>query len=161
MPKCARLIGKEVFSGMLQVQLTQFQGPLDLLLHLISRAKIDIRDIFVSEITEQYMQSIRDLSALDMETASEFLQMAATLLEIKSRALLPKPPRLEELIQFFGISEETIQKKCAKWFGGGDRPHDARYDVTATYLCMLAGEKMLKKQAKEEKKRQKHILSRS
>ncbi len=81
---------------MLQVQLTQFQGPLDLLLHLISRAKIDIRDIFVSEITEQYMQSIRDLSALDMETASEFLQMAATLLEIKSRALLPKPPRLEE-----------------------------------------------------------------
>ena len=75
------------------VQLKDFEGPLDLLLHLISRAKVNIRDIFVSEITEQYLQSIEDLSGLDMDAASEFLQMAATLLEIKSRALLPKHPR--------------------------------------------------------------------
>ena len=68
----------------------------DLLLHLISRAKVNIRDIFVSEITEQYLQSIEDLSGLDMDAASEFLQMAATLLEIKSRALLPKPPKTED-----------------------------------------------------------------
>lgn len=78
------------------VLLKEFEGPLDLLLHLISRAKIDICDIFVSEITEQYLASLDDLSALDMDTASEFLAMAATLLEIKSRALLPRPPRVEE-----------------------------------------------------------------
>ena len=75
------------------VQLKDFEGPLDLLLHLIGRAKVRIEDIFVSEITEQYLASVQDLSGLDMDAASEFLQMAATLMEIKSRALLPKPPR--------------------------------------------------------------------
>ena len=78
------------------VSLKDFEGPLDLLLHLISRAKVRIEDIFVSEITEQYLASIEDLSGLDMDAASEFLQMAATLLEIKSRARLPKPPKTDE-----------------------------------------------------------------
>ena len=78
------------------VSLKQFDGPLDLLLTLIGKAQIDIKDIFVSEITEQYLASIEDLSELDMDSASEFLQMAATLIEIKSRALLPKPPKIEE-----------------------------------------------------------------
>lgn len=78
------------------VRLKEFEGPLDLLLHLISRAKIDICDIFVSQITEQYLATLEDISSLDMDTASEFLAMAATLLEIKSRALLPKPPKVEE-----------------------------------------------------------------
>ena len=72
------------------VQLKDFEGPLDLLLHLIGRAKVR------SEITEQYLASVQDLSGLDMDAASEFLQMAATLMEIKSRALLPKPPKDEE-----------------------------------------------------------------
>ena len=74
------------------VTLSQFEGPLDLLLHLISRAKVDIKDIFVSEITEQYLASLEGIDELDMDVASEFLTMAATLLEIKSRALLPRPP---------------------------------------------------------------------
>ena len=74
------------------ISLRQFEGPLDLLLHLITKAKIDIKDIFVSEITEQYLDSMRGLDELDMDTASEFVTMAATLLEIKSRALLPRPP---------------------------------------------------------------------
>ncbi len=78
------------------VSLKQFEGPLDLLLHLISKAKVDIKDIFVSEITEQYLASLQDIDDLDMEVASEFLTMAATLLEIKSRALLPRPPKPEE-----------------------------------------------------------------
>lgn len=78
------------------VQLKEFEGPLDLLLHLISRAKVNIHDIFVSEITEQYLASMEDITSLDMDTASEFLAMAATLLEIKSRALLPRPPKPEE-----------------------------------------------------------------
>ena len=76
------------------VFLSQFEGPLDLLLHLISKAKVDIKDIFVSEITEQYLASMQGIDELDMDTASEFLTMAATLLEIKSRALLPRPNSL-------------------------------------------------------------------
>ena len=78
------------------VSLKQFDGPLDLLLTLISNAKVDIQDIFISEITEQYLESMRLVDELDMDSASEFLQMAATLLEIKSRAMLPKPPKPEE-----------------------------------------------------------------
>jgi len=78
------------------VSLKQFDGPLDLLLTLISNAKLDIQDIFVSEITEQYLESMKLVEELDMDSASEFLQMAATLLEIKSRAMLPKPPKPEE-----------------------------------------------------------------
>jgi scpA/B protein len=80
----------------LQLKLSQFEGPLDLLLHLLERDKIDIKDIFVSDITEQYLNYVADLSQLDMENASEFLTVAAHLLEIKSRSLLPKPVPLEE-----------------------------------------------------------------
>ncbi len=68
----------------------EYTGPLDLLLDMISHAKINIRDIFISEITEQYLASMSQIDELDMDSASEFLQMAATLLEIKSRSLLPK-----------------------------------------------------------------------
>ena len=78
------------------VSLKQFDGPLDLLLTLISNAKIAIQDIFVSQITEQYLESMALVDELDMDSASEFLQMAATLLEIKSRAMLPKPPKPED-----------------------------------------------------------------
>lgn len=77
-------------------QLKDFDGPLDLLLHLIEKTKVDIKDIFVSEITDQYIASVSGAADLDMEDATEFLVMAATLLEIKSRAVLPKPPALEE-----------------------------------------------------------------
>lgn len=51
-----------------------------------------------------------------------------------------KPPRLEELMCHFGITPGLVVKKCAKWFGGGEQAHDARYDAAATYLCMLVGE---------------------
>ena len=73
-----------------QLKLSNFDGPLDLLLHLISRAKIEVKDIFVSEITEQYLAYLQQSDMQDLESASEFLEMAATLLYIKSRALLPK-----------------------------------------------------------------------
>lgn len=78
------------------VSIKAFDGPLDLLLTLISNAKIDIQDIFVSQITEQYLETMALVDELDMESASEFLQMAATLLEIKSRAMLPRPPKSED-----------------------------------------------------------------
>ncbi|MFR6571835.1 MAG: segregation and condensation protein A [Christensenellales bacterium] len=77
-------------------KLESFEGPLDLLLHLIAKAQVDIKDIFVSEITDQYLAYLEQMEQLDMEQASEFLTMAATLLNIKSRSLLPKPEAPEE-----------------------------------------------------------------
>lgn len=73
-----------------KVKLDNFEGPLDLLLHLIKEAKMDIADIKLSEITDQYMKYISNLDELDMEKASEFIEVAATLLEIKSKKLLPR-----------------------------------------------------------------------
>lgn len=77
-------------------QLKDFDGPLDLLLTLVTKAQVEIKDIFVSEITDQYIDFVNSAVDLDMEDATEFLVMAATLLEIKSRAMLPRPPKLEE-----------------------------------------------------------------
>lgn len=65
---------------------------MDLLLHLIGSARIDIKDIFVSQVTEQYIRIIQETDRMDMEEASEFIQMAATLLLIKSRSILPAVP---------------------------------------------------------------------
>ncbi len=95
------------------VSLKQFDGPLDLLLALISNAKVDIQDIFVSEITEQYLEAMRLTDELDMDSASEFLQMAATLLEIKSRALLPKPPKPESEDEL--SPEEALIKQLTEY----------------------------------------------
>ena len=72
----------------LSVKLEAFEGPLDLLLHLIEKNKVDIYDIPISEITAQYLEYIRELSG-DMNVMSEFLVMAATLIDIKCRMLLP------------------------------------------------------------------------
>lgn len=72
-----------------------FEGPLDLLLKLITEKKMDIKTVKLADITEQYLQSVRDLQ-LDMENASSFLTMASWLLEIKSRSLLPNENPTEE-----------------------------------------------------------------
>ncbi len=72
------------------VKLEVFEGPLDLLLHLIDKNKIDIYDIPIVEITNQYMDYIRQMQRTDLNIMSEFLVMAATLLDIKCRMLLPK-----------------------------------------------------------------------
>lgn len=78
-------------------KLDNFEGPLDLLLHLIKGAKMDIMDVKLSEITEQYMEFMKDLSEIDMERASEFIIVAATLLEIKSKHLLPVETEQENI----------------------------------------------------------------
>jgi segregation and condensation protein A len=72
-----------------QVKLSNFEGPLDLLLFLIRRAEVDINDIPIVSITEQYFELLREIDAIDIEIAGEFLVMAATLIEIKSRSLKP------------------------------------------------------------------------
>src|SRR5690606_15635841 len=80
----------------LEVFLEAFEGPLDLLLYLIRRQNIDILEINVSEITEQYMQYVNMMSAMQFELAAEYLLMAAMLAEIKSRMLLPRSSEVEE-----------------------------------------------------------------
>lgn len=72
------------------VKLDAFEGPLDLLLHLINKAEVDIYDIPVARITDQYMNYIHTMQRLELDIASEYLVMAATLLAIKSKMLLPK-----------------------------------------------------------------------
>jgi len=77
-------------SGGLSLNLANFQGPLDLLLHFVKEAKIEIKDIFVSEVTNQFLAYMSQLSTIDVAKASEYMDTAATLIEIKSRSLLPK-----------------------------------------------------------------------
>ncbi len=76
--------------GVLKLHLENFDGPLDLLLHLIKNAKIDIKDVFVSDVTDQFLMYIKEAQKQDMELATEYLVVSATILEIKSRELLPK-----------------------------------------------------------------------
>ena len=78
------------------VKLQVFEGPLDLLLHLLDKNKVNIYDIPIVEITKQYMDYIREMKRHDLNVVSEFLVMAATLLDIKSKMLLPAPPQEEE-----------------------------------------------------------------
>lgn len=74
----------------INVKLQAFEGPLDLLLHLIDKNKVNIYDIPIAMITEQYMEYVNQLKDEDLDVVSEFLVMAATLLDIKSRMLLPR-----------------------------------------------------------------------
>jgi len=80
----------------LEVFLEAFEGPLDLLLYLIRRQNLDILDIDVSQITEQYMQYVELMDTMQFELAAEYLLMAAMLAEIKSRMLLPRAAPVEE-----------------------------------------------------------------
>ena len=79
-----------------RVHLSQFSGPLDLLLHLVEKAEVDIKDIFVSEITSEFLEYLKEVDELDMEQASSFLTVAATLVYMKSRSLFPPAPKEEE-----------------------------------------------------------------
>jgi len=78
------------------VKLDRFEGPLDLLLHLIRRDEVDIYDIPISHITQQYLAYLDLMRAFDLDVAGEFLLMAATLMRIKAKMLLPAPPTGEE-----------------------------------------------------------------
>ncbi|MCH7839207.1 MAG: segregation/condensation protein A, partial [Planctomycetes bacterium] len=75
-----------------RVSLDVYSGPLDLLLFLIQRDEIDVYDIPIARITKQYVEYVDLLRLIDPEVVSEFLVLAATLMEIKSRMLLPHPP---------------------------------------------------------------------
>lgn len=73
-----------------QIKIHNFEGPFDLLFHLIEKSEVDIYDIPIADITNQYLEYIYEMESLDLDVASEFIVMAATLIEIKSKMLLPK-----------------------------------------------------------------------
>jgi segregation and condensation protein A len=86
-----------VVSSPINFQLEQYEGPLDLLLDLIRRQQINISDIPIATITQQYMLYMEKAVALDIELGSEFVYMAATLIHIKSKMLLPRDPELDKI----------------------------------------------------------------
>ncbi|MBQ6811210.1 MAG: segregation/condensation protein A, partial [Firmicutes bacterium] len=73
----------------LAIRLENFEGPFDLLCHLLDENQVDIYDIPIAEITRQYLEYLDDMAELDLEIASEFLVLAATLIAIKTKMLLP------------------------------------------------------------------------
>ena len=77
----------------LALHLSTFEGPLDLLLHLIHEQKLDLLNLPMAEVTRQYMEYLKLMEELNLEIAAEFVGMAAQLLQIKSRLMLPRPPR--------------------------------------------------------------------
>ena len=78
------------------IQLEIFEGPLDLLLHLIRKQEIDVYDIPIAKITDQYLRYLQVMKDLDITVAGEFVAMAATLIHIKSQLLLPSDPTAVE-----------------------------------------------------------------
>lgn len=91
-----------------QVKLEVFEGPFELLLHLISRKEIDIYEVSIAEITDEYLAYIDSMRELDLEVATEFLLIAATLLKLKSDYLLPEPEKEGEEITPAEMREELL-----------------------------------------------------
>ncbi|NMA95497.1 MAG: segregation/condensation protein A [Clostridiales bacterium] len=98
------------------VKLNVFEGPLDLLLHLINKAKVDIKDISVANITSQYLEYLEDMKKIDMDIASEFLVMASTLLYIKSCSLVPDREDHDDETEHGAIvSEEDLIQRLVEY----------------------------------------------
>ncbi|MCC6659480.1 MAG: segregation/condensation protein A [Phycisphaerales bacterium] len=106
-----------------RVQLGAFEGPLDLLLFLIRRAEVDVTDIPVAQIAEQYMQYLAGIERIDIDVAGEFLVMAATLMEIKSRMLAPP------------AADESDAAPAEAPAGGSNAPEDPRADLVRQLLA--------------------------
>ena len=91
-----------------------FEGPLDLLLHLIKKSKVEIFDVQISDITQQYLDYIKAMSDLNLDIASEYLVMAAELIEIKSKKLLPSKEE-ENSLEEVEDSEEKLKRRLFEY----------------------------------------------
>jgi segregation and condensation protein A len=135
--------------GAFLVDIERFQGPLDLLLHLIRTQDIDVFDIPIARITDQFLQAIKSIRADDLDSAGEFLEMAATLVRIKAQMLLPRTaeeeeddPRAElvrrlleyELVREIAQRLAAAEADRARRFGKGYNPTRPRPDPSETPL---------------------------
>jgi segregation and condensation protein A len=113
-----------VRDGVFLVEIERFQGPMDLLLHLIRQQDLDIFDIPIARITDQFLAAVKGIQASDLDSAGEFLEMAATLIRIKAQLLLPRPesdededPRAElvrRLLEYEQVREITHHMENAE-----------------------------------------------
>ena len=116
-----------------EVKLEVFEGPLDLLLHLITRQRVDIYDVSLSEITEEYLAVMDAMGEMDLETATSFLVVAATLLELKSARLLPQHADDEQASKLLEerdlllarLVECSTFREAGAWIAGALRAGDA------------------------------------
>ena len=154
-----------------QLKLENFEGPLDLLLHLIDENKMSIYDIKISIITEQYLDFLMAMQQLDMEIASDFLVIAATLLHIKSRSMLPKTKEdaidsetelIRQLVEYkkikkagesFRIKHENGQKSFYSFASTEDFGEaEKTYMLSKSLLVMMYRETMQRQIEKTNKK---------
>lgn len=132
-----------------QVKLPTFEGPLDLLLHLIRVNEVDIYDIPIARITDEYFQYLTLLQELDLEVAGEFLVMAATLVYIKSRMLLPTEPSAGEILEedprapLVDMLLEYQRFREAAQTLAGREDHQRQFFFRSTPLEVPAGERTL------------------
>ena len=133
----------------LEVKIEIFEGPLELLLHLIRKKKVSIDEVRLADLTAAYLSYIRSLQAVDLDIAGEFLEIAATLILIKSRTLLPRPPLTEEGEEVED-PEETLRRRLMEY----QRFKDAAYAIGARDWLgrdvFPRGEEILKSQPKRQ-----------
>ena len=149
----------------LSYKLDVFEGPLDLLLNLIAKNKLNIYDIPIAELLEQYMAQIHEMQAADMDVASEFLEMAARLVHIKSVSLLPKKEEQEltgQLLEYQQCKEAAMRLRERFSLDGivraqADIPADLTYkrhhkpqELLSAYLSMLGKKKPPEPQKPED-----------
>ena len=144
-----------MFDAGYKFKLDNFEGPLDLLLHLIKESKMEIFEVRLADITEQYLDYLSGLDELDMDKASDFIDVATTLIEIKSKSLLPKETveegevedsetallrQLQELQVFKDVCERLKQYENVNRFykAPDDKVNDYRYSAGWVALRCLA-----------------------
>ena len=130
------------------IKIENFEGPLDLLLHLIDKNKVNINDVKISDITQQYINYLDEMESLNLDIASEFLIMASTLIYIKSKSLLP-----EESIEEDNLTEEELIRRIIEYKKYKDIVKNLRenYDLSAQRFFKLPDIIKLPKQELEEK----------
>ena len=129
------------------IKIENFEGPLDLLCYLIDKNKMNIYDVNLSEITDQYIEYLNEMEEMNLEIASEFLVMASTLLYLKSKNLLPKPEEEEE-----EITEEELIRRIIEYkkFKEISKVFKENYDVYAKRFYKNQEEIKLPKQKLEK-----------
>ncbi|NLA26283.1 MAG: segregation/condensation protein A [Firmicutes bacterium] len=134
------------------IKLPVFEGPFDLLFHLVKKAELDIWSVSIASITEQYLAYLNSMRELNLDIASEFLVMAATLLRLKSKMLLPRPPLAageeddddEELFRINSPEELFLRLEEYRLFKeAGSRLAGLAEEQQKIFLRSTAGEKVL------------------
>lgn len=137
----------------MKVKLDGFEGPLDLLLHLIKTLEIDIYDIPMTLITEQYMEYVEAMKELSLDQVSKYMVMAATLLSIKSKMLLPVEESKSELEDYEDPRQELVEqlleyqkyKEASEWFEQQQVSNLGHYTRESAYLEHYVTQPLLSK----------------